>query len=127
MVRKRSSISIFKRSVSMQTSALKWHSRRNLPLESTDIRKCLGFKTPFLATLKELGKDVPYKAALQVMIAQHPDLLEKIALAQLRAAAGLSQSQDSNSQGKRPWVNSRPQRPKVSCLLNAGVPIASFF
>jgi uncharacterized phage-associated protein len=27
-------------------------------LPCADIRKCLGFKTPFLATLKELGKDV---------------------------------------------------------------------
>jgi hypothetical protein len=32
-------------------------------LPCTAIRKCLGFKTPFLATLKELGKDVQIRFA----------------------------------------------------------------
>ena len=35
------------------------------------------------------NKDKPYKAALQAVIDKYPDLLEEIALAQLRAAAGL--------------------------------------
>ena len=35
------------------------------------------------------NKDKPYKAALQAVIDKYPELLEKIALAQLRAAAGL--------------------------------------
>ena len=35
------------------------------------------------------NKDKPYKAALQAVIDKYPDLLEKIAFAQLRAAAGL--------------------------------------
>jgi hypothetical protein len=40
------------------------------------------------------NKDKPYKAALQAVIGKHPELLEQIALAQLRAAAGLSEEKE---------------------------------